>query len=114
MIRWTVAVLVCVCATGFSQPLTRKQAETLVMNVPEVLTSKAKHGCPKAETIEFGKHTAYFQVRNSCPVQGSGLIENYSVDLNTGEVWFDINPDKKISSPRMDSLRKRFLQRPPR
>jgi hypothetical protein len=92
------------------QVFDERTAETLVMNVPEVLMTKSHHGCPRAETLEIGKDTANFQVRNSCAAQGSGLIGNYSIDLNTGEVWFDSERDKKINSPRLDKLRRRFLE----
>jgi len=66
-------------------------------------------GAQEQKRWKWGKDTTYFQVRNSCPVGGSGLIGDYSVDLNTGEIWVDIERDKKIDSPRLDKLRRRFL-----
>ena len=79
------------------------------MNVPEVLMTKSHHGCPRAETLEMGQRYCLFPGSEFLYGGGSGLIGDYSVDLNTGEIWVDIERDKKIDSPRLDKLRRRFL-----
>lgn len=89
--------------------LSIKDAELLVLNTPDAVKAKQIHHCPKAEYLFGDKSTATFQVRNLCATSGSGLIGNYSVDLRTGFVYYDVE-GKRIESQRLKKLRAQLLQ----
>lgn len=90
--------------------LSLKDAELLVLNTPDVIKAKRIHHCPKAEYLFGDENTAAFQVRNVCPSNGSGLIGNYSVDLRTGFVRYDLE-GRRIDSERLRKLRHQLLSR---
>lgn len=102
--------MVCQACAADPALLTPKEAQVLVLSVPEVLQSKQRRRCPKAETVEVVKSLAYFQVRSTCNFTGSGLIGNYTVDLRTGEVWMDVDREQKISTAYLEKVRKRLMQ----
>src|SRR5947207_7925362 len=74
--------------------LTRKQAEELVLNVPDAAASKARGGCPKASLlwIDDEQATIFFAIHNPCDKSGSASdkVGNFMVDLRNGEVWGDV------------------------
>ena len=100
---------------GGRKQLTHKQAEELVLNIPEALASKGLGGCPKADLGAANKNqtTVFVQVRNMCSHEGSGLIGNFTVDLKTGEIWVDVDRSKEgrnlIDSPHLKELRSKFF-----
>lgn len=102
----------CVKSSERTITLTPAQAKMVVMNVPEVLRAKEKHRCPVAELLEAKGSTAFFQVRSTCVRQGSGLIGNYTVDLQTGEISADVdkNKDTLIDSTRLRRLRQKLFK----
>jgi hypothetical protein len=59
----------------------------IVMNTPDALQLEARHGCPALELMPEGKYLMIVQFRNGCPVSESGLIDNYTVDRRTGQIW---------------------------
>ncbi len=77
----------------------------IVMNTPDALQLEGRGGCPKAELIPEGEFLKYIQLRNSCPASGTGLINNYTVDLRTGQIWTGIDDKKYIDSERLRRLR---------
>jgi hypothetical protein len=70
--------------------LTRKQAEELVLNIPDAVVSKACGGCPKASLLWVNdkQSTIFFAIHNLCDKSGapSDKIGNFTVDLKNGEV----------------------------
>lgn len=99
----------------FGQSLRAAEPEThlsldavwmLVMNTPAALELEARHGCPDVELIPEGKRLMFVQLRNVCPTSGSGLVDNYTVDLRTGQIWTGIDKKKYIDSERLRRLRR--------
>ena len=90
--------------------LTAEQAQLLVLNTPAALSSKSTGGCPEAELgkVFDQEGLAWLQVRNMCPKAGTGLINNFTVDLQNGEVWLD-NRNHLIDSDQLKELRTKFL-----
>jgi hypothetical protein len=83
----------------------------LVMNIPEVLEVEARKGCPSLEQHPDGPDRMYVLVRNTCPAIGNGTLGNYTVDLRSGRLWFDIETDKVIDSDRLRRLRRILVSR---
>ncbi len=102
-----------------SDQLTRKQAEELLLNIPDAARSKASGGCPKAYLLWANDKNAtiFFAIHDPCNKSGSvsDKIGNYTVDLNNGEVWSGVDrPDEGrnlIDSKRMKELRQKFFGR---
>jgi hypothetical protein len=90
--------------------LSAKQAQTLALNTPDVLSSRHTRGCPKVESLSASKIEFFFQVRNTCPKRGSGLIGNYVVDRRTGEIWADIDKRQPVTSEHLDALRRKMFK----
>src|SRR5258708_5075323 len=113
MIRMPIgALMVCSLAAG-RQPcvLSQKEATQFVMSTPPALKSKRAGHCPKAEFLFKGKGTFTFQLRSACPVSGSGLIGNYTVDLRTGRILEDLEGAEPVDSKELQLLRERFARR---
>jgi hypothetical protein len=96
--------------------LTVKQAEELVLNVPDVVKTKDKGGCPKSFVLWVNDKasTVFFAVHNPCDKgHSSDLIGNYTVDLMNGELWSGVDrrdDDRNvIDSPRLQELRRKLL-----
>jgi hypothetical protein len=96
------------------QPVTAAQERPLlgedvvwmiVMSTPAGIELEARRGCPDVELMPEGRFLMYVQLRNACPSSGSGLIDNYTVDLRTGQVWTGIDDKKYIESERLRRLR---------
>jgi hypothetical protein len=110
-----IALSVCLtaglsCAAGGGAALLNaKQAETLVMNTPEALRSKGLHRCPMAELLTVSDTIMSFQIRSSCRTSGSGLLGNFSVDLSSGELWYDVDRITPVISKRLRKLRERMF-----
>lgn len=83
----------------------------IVMNTPDALELEGRHGCPLAELIPEGKFLMSVQLRNSCPISGSGMINNYTVDLSTGQIWTGIDKKKYIDSERLRRLRALLIEK---
>ena len=77
----------------------------IVMNTPDAVQLEGRHGCPNVELIREAKFLISVQLRNGCPNSGSGLIDNYTVDLRTGQIWTGIDDKKYIDSDRLRRLR---------
>jgi hypothetical protein len=77
----------------------------IVMNTPDALQLEGRRGCPNVELVPEGKFLIYAQLRNGCPTSGSGLIDNYTIDLRTGQIWTGIDDKKYIDSERLRRLR---------
>jgi hypothetical protein len=77
----------------------------LVMNTPAALQLECRRGCPSVELVPEGRYLMAVQLRNSCPSSGSGMIDNYTVDLRTGEIWTGIDDRKSVDSERLRRLR---------
>lgn len=83
----------------------------IAMNTPEAIELEGRKGCPEAEFISEGPLLIFIQLRNACPVSGSGLINNYTVDLRNGQIWTGIDNKKVIDSERLRRLRALLLHR---
>jgi len=84
-----------------------EHAAILVMQNPAVVKAKAAGGCPAADYQEKAPGLAAFQVRNLCAKSGDGLLGNYLVDLNTGEVREDGPSARRLDSADLRSTRLR-------
>jgi len=102
-------VFVLGCQKGVRR-LTEDDAELLVMNVPEVTAAERAGRFPKAEKIDLGdSNYVAFQVRSTRTSAASGMIGNFWVNLETGQVFSDIDKTQKVDSERLRSLRKKLL-----
>jgi hypothetical protein len=98
--------------------LTSKQAEELVLNIPDAIEVKSlRRGCPTAHLLWVNdrRHNVVFQLHDTCDKSGaaSDVIGTYTVDVRNGEVWrgVDRNDDGRnlIDSPELEKLRRRFF-----
>lgn len=88
------------------KPLLDKDAVwMIVMNTPDGLDLEARHGCASVESIPEGQFLMSVQLRNGCPMSGGGMINNYTVDLRTGQIWTGVDVRKYIDSERLRRLR---------
>jgi hypothetical protein len=92
--------------TAFSQrPLLDRDAVwMIVMNTPAAIRVEGGGGCPDVELVPEGKYAMSAQLRNSCPTSGSGLVDNYTVDLRNGQIWTGIDDKRYIHSERLRRL----------
>ena len=109
MIRLLFLAVLLVGQNGFSQksaPLLSEEAVwMIVMNIPDALQLEGRRGCPDVELRSVGSFLMFVQLRNSCPISGSGMIDNYTVDLRTGQIWSGIDNKRYIDSERLRRLR---------
>lgn len=106
-------------SSGADKELTPKQAEELVLNIPDSVASRTKGGCPKAVVnwTNDKQSTIFFSVHNPCDKSGaaSNKIGQFTVSLKNGEVWLDVDrrDDGKnlIDSARMRELRRKFFSK---
>ena len=107
--------LVLILRAMFAQQVTvhldQDDVWLLVMSIPDVLQVEARKGCPDLEQRLVAPDRMYVMVRNTCPVSGNGKMGNYTVDLRTGRIWFDVERDKIIDSDHLERLRKLLLSR---
>jgi hypothetical protein len=97
--------------------LNQKQAEELVLNIPDAVANRSRGGCPKASMALMNdkQSTIFFSVFDPCDKSGgaSNKIGQFTVDLRNGEVWVDVDrrDDGKnvIDSARMRELRRKFF-----
>lgn len=85
--------------------LSEKAVWMIAMSTPEAVELEARHGCPSVEIIPEGKLLTSVQLRNSCPVSGNGMVNNYTIDLRTGQIWTGVDVRKYIDSERLRRLR---------
>jgi hypothetical protein len=85
--------------------LSDKAVWMIVMSTPEGLELEARRGCPSVEVVPEGKVLVSVQLRNSCPVSGNGMVDNFTVDLRTGRIWTGVDVRKYIDSERLRRLR---------
>src|SRR5262249_16762195 len=75
--------------------LTQKQAEQLVLNIPDAIAARSRGGCPKAFVLwTDGKNaTIFFSLHNPCDKSGavSDKIGQFTVSLQSGEIWVDVD-----------------------
>jgi len=91
--------------------LTVKQAEALALNAP--LTSQAAC-CPHADgvAVKAGSTGALYtliwvQVRCTCTEYAGKLIDNYTVNPKTGQIWEGFeDTGKPLTSKRLDAVRR--------
>lgn len=91
--------------------LTTQAASELVLAVPEAVATKKNGGCPEAELTQASGVLAFFQVRNSCPARGSGMIGNYTVNLQTGQIRTDDERRRIIDSPHVREVKRRLTRK---
>jgi hypothetical protein len=96
-----------------SRRLTKDAVTVLVMNTTAFLALESRNGCPSLDVVPEGENLISVQLRNTCPTSGSGLIDNYTVDLRTGEIWTGVDDRKIVDSERLRLLRRVLLQLPP-
>lgn len=89
-----------------SRLLTRDELTVLMLNTPAVLALECRRGCPQVDIVSEGTYLMSIQLRNACPSNGSGLIDNYTVDLRTGEIWTGVDERKFIESERLRLVRR--------
>ena len=94
-----------------STELDTKDAATLIENTPDFSRAEQARHCPKSELLWTNKGSAVFQIRNTCPTSGSGLIGNYTVDLRTAQVWIGVDRTKLIESKRLRSLQEHLRKK---
>ncbi len=109
-IIWLIASAIAFAASNHI--LTIKQAEQLALNTPDVLslTPVGRKRCPEAESSTVSETIVWIQIRNRCPISGSGLMANYTVDLSTGTVFGDAERTKPIRSRRLELLRRQMFR----
>ncbi len=109
MIQLLITILLFLClpdTAGQERPLLGEDAVwMIVMSTPAGIELEARRGCPDVELIPEGRYLMYVQLRNVCLASGSGLIDNYTVDLRTGRIWTGIDNKKYIDSERLRRLR---------
>ena len=109
MIRLLITVFLLVGQYSLAQNpehlLSENAVWMIVMNTPDALQLEGRHGCPNIELTPAGSVFMYVQLRNGCPTSGSGLIDNYTVDLRTGQIWTGVDDKKYIDSERLRRLR---------
>ena len=87
-----------------STELDTKDAATLIQNTPDFSRAEQAGHCPKSELLWTDEGSAVFQIRNTCPTSGSGLIGNYTVDLRTAQVWTGVDRTKLVESKKLKRL----------
>lgn len=85
--------------------LGREEAWMLVMNTPDGIQLEARGGCPSVELIPEGEVLISAQLRNACPTSGNGMVNNYTIDLRTGQIWTGVDDRRYIDSERLRRLR---------
>lgn len=100
--RWQLLLVLlgaaCACCAQ-TRPLTVAEAKLLLTSTPDYVLAKKKRGCPEIELGWQEATEAVFQLRNTCPKSGSGLLGNYTVDLRSGQVWIGVDRDQLVQSP---------------
>lgn len=109
MIRLLVAIFLLLCQNSFAEksnpPLSEDAVWMIVMNIPDALQLEGRHGCPDIELRPVGSFLMFVQLRNGCPTSGSGMIDNYTMDRRTGQIWTGVDNKKYIDSERLRRLR---------
>lgn len=111
----SVVVLVAsLRAQDKQRTLTTKQAETLALVAPPTLHAAQGRCCPDAHGHEVAagptvsRYTLiWVQVRCGCGSNAGQLIDNYTVNPDTGQIWEGLEEEgKPLTSKRLDALRK--------
>jgi len=89
-------------------PLRKQDVETLVSNTPAALKAKKHGACLSTDYVALDDTHVSVQLRNSCPRTGSGFIENYVVDRNSGTISTDIDRGQTVDSARLRTLRRKL------
>lgn len=106
-----------VSAESSQEPKPRLNAaeiRELLLVTPKVLESIETGLCPAVEVTSCTNDTIWAQVRGVCaPRLGfeSGLINNYEVDILTGEIWWGDDRMNRVDSALLQEMRAEFLQR---
>jgi hypothetical protein len=75
----------------------------IVANTPAAVQLECRGGCLSVEaTIE--RRLAYAQLLNTCPQGASGTGGNFVVDVQTGEIWSDIDRSTRVRSARLERI----------
>jgi len=91
--------------------LDAKDAARLIENTPDFSRAEQARHCPRSELLWVDKGSAVFQIRNTCPTSGSGLIGNYMVDLWTAQVWIGVDRTKLVESKRLRRLQQHLRKK---
>src|SRR5690348_12995897 len=85
----------------------------LVMDIPEVMETEVRGGCPHVELNAVGDHLMSAMVRNDCPekLPASGTVGLYTIDRRDGRIWRGVDPVTFVDSGRLQRLRKVLLSR---
>jgi hypothetical protein len=91
-------LLIAVALPSWSQPahhqFTQKEAELLALSAPQIFARWCRHCCPvtSGEPTVIDGRTIWIQVRCDCGKETGGmLIDNFTVDPVTGEIWETID-----------------------
>ncbi len=98
--------------------LTIKQAEALALNAPPTLNAAQGACCPDAHgyAVKAGSIAApytliWVQVRCGCSASAGQLIDNYTVNPKTGQIWEGFeDAGKPLTSKRLDAVRRASFQ----
>ena len=95
----------CAASAEQHELIGREAVWMIVMNTPDVIRLEGRDGCPAVEIIPEGRFLMSVQLRNSCSKQGNGMIDNYTVDLRTAQIWTGVDDRRYIDSDRLRRLR---------
>ena len=91
--------------------LNSKAASLMILNVPAAVRLEGTGGCPSTDVVAEGRYLFAVQLRNMCPLSGSGLLDNYTVDRRTGLVWTGVDIKSYVDSDRLRLVREVLVGR---
>src|SRR5438132_12088595 len=110
-------LFVMVVSAAAEKQLTQKQAEELLLNIPDAVAVKVKRGCPSLYLLWPNERRAslVFSMHNQCDKSGaaSNTMGTFTIDLKRGEIWSGVDRrddgGNVIDSPRLKELRRKFI-----
>ena len=113
-----LAVAAAIEAQDKHPSLTVKQAEVLALNAPPTVHAAQGACCPDAHghAVKAGSAAApytlmWVQVRCGCTDYAGQLIDNYTVNPKTGQIWEGFeDTGKPLTSKRLDAVRQTSFQ----
>lgn len=96
---------------GFSSlqpPLSSDEVWLIVMSTPAAIQLEARGGCAGVDIARGEKQLMYVQLRNMCPKSGTGLVDNFTIDTTTAQIWTGTDDRAYIDSERLRRLRRVF------
>jgi hypothetical protein len=90
--------------------LTDDRCIELILSTPDALLVKKNGGCPSAEIFLKESDRVAIQLRNSCPLSGTGMVANFGVSRSSGAVY--LYPDgPSVDGDELRSTRERLCQK---